>query len=139
MQIKVFTIPISNPSATEDSVNAFLRSRRVVNLTKEFVHNGENSLWAIIVEYLVDNSTDGAKRGKVDYREVLSQEQFALFSRLREIRKEIAGKADVPVYTIFTNEQLAAIATVQPSSRTALQEIPGIGKAKVEKYGDPVP
>ncbi len=72
MQMRAFTIPIGNPSATEESLNGFLRSHRVVNVTKEFVCNGENSLWAILVEYLVDNDASTKRRGKVDYREVLS-------------------------------------------------------------------
>lgn len=138
MQIKVFTIPISNPSATEESVNAFLRSRRVVNVTREFVPNAENSLWTIMVEYLVDNATDTKKRGKVDYREVLNREQFALFSQLREIRKKIAEERGVPVYTVFTNEQLASIATNRPGSLDAIRHIPGIGSGKAEQFGEMV-
>lgn len=138
MQIKVFTIPISNPSATEESVNAFLRSRRVVNVTREFVSNAENSLWTIMVEYLVDNATDTRKRGKVDYREVLTAEQFALFSQLREIRKKTAEERGVPVYTVFTNEQLASIAIHRPTSLGALKQIPGVGNGKAEQYGEMV-
>ena len=53
MQIRVFTIPISNPSATEDLLNAFLRSHRVVNVSKQFVPNAENGLWTVLVEYLI--------------------------------------------------------------------------------------
>jgi len=106
-----------------------------VNVTKEFVPNAENSLWTILVEYLVDNPTDTQKRGKVDYRDVLTEEQFAIFSQLRSIRKAIAEEKGIPVYTVFTNEQLASIATKRPESRAALGAISGIGSAKVEKFG----
>ena len=33
---------------------------------------------------------DGARRGKIDDREVLAPDDFAVFVRLRQLRKEIA-------------------------------------------------
>jgi hypothetical protein len=47
----------------------------------------------------------------VDYKEVLNEADFAVFSRLRDLRKVIAEKEAVPAYAIFTNEQLAAMVT----------------------------
>ena len=44
----------------------------------------------------------------------------------------------MPVYAIFTNAQLAAVAQAQPASQTALQEIDGIGAAKAGTYGERV-
>lgn len=135
VQLRVFTIPIANPAATEDRLNAFLRGHRVVNVTKQFVANGENSLWSVLVEYLVDNPGRTEKRGKVDYKEVLTGEQFALFSALRQARKQLAETHGVPAYAVFTNEELASIATAEPHSRRALGEISGIGPSKLERYG----
>ena len=73
----------------------------------------------------------------MDYKEVLTPEQFEIFSKLRDLRKQIADKEAVPVYTVFTNEQLAAIVQKQADTRAKLQEITGIGEAKVEKYAEP--
>ena len=39
---------------------------------------------------------------------MLKPEEFEVFSRLREWRKAAAEKEGVPVYTVLTNEQLAA-------------------------------
>ena len=39
-----------------------------------------------------------SERGRVDYREVLSPEQFALFVKLRALRQGIAKDEAVPVY-----------------------------------------
>jgi hypothetical protein len=47
----------------------------------------------------------------VDYKEVMNEADFAVFSRLRDLRKVIAEKEAVPAYAIFTNEQLAAMVT----------------------------
>ena len=48
-----------------------------------------------------------ARRGKVDFKEVLSDPEFAVFARLRALRKERADAEGVPAYALFTNEQLA--------------------------------
>jgi superfamily II DNA helicase RecQ len=71
----------------------------------------------------------------VDYREVLNQEQFELFSRLRDKRKELALRDGVQVYTIMTNEQLAEVVKQKISDVADLGQIDGIGAARIEKYG----
>ena len=48
---------------------------------------------------------------RVDYKEVLSPADFALFAKLRDWRKATAEQEGIPVYAVLTNEQLAAIAT----------------------------
>lgn len=139
MQYRFFTIPITNPVDSEKELNAFLGSRRVLVVQREFVSNGENSFWALAVEYLANNResrqpNNGKKR--IDYREILSTEDFALFSKLREWRKETAEKEAVPVYTVFTNEQLAKIACNRISTVDALREIEGVGEARIRKYSE---
>ena len=68
-------------------------------------------------------------------REVLSPEDFAVYVRLRELRKTIAAEEAIPPYSVFTNEQLAAIVTGRVSSKADLGKIAGIGEARLEKYG----
>ena len=53
---------------------------------------------------------------KIDYRAVLDERTFALFSHLREIRKALAEKEHLTPYAVFTNEQLAEVAKVRCSS-----------------------
>jgi len=74
----------------------------------------------------------------VDYKDVLSPEDFAVFAKLREWRKKTADAEAVPVYTIFNNEQLAKIVEKKIITKKALQEIEGVGEARVKKYGDAV-
>ena len=66
---------------------------------------------------------------------MLSPEEFTVFSRLREVRKELAEKAAVPPYAVFTNEQLAAIVRQRVTTAAALEKIGGVGPARVEKFG----
>jgi superfamily II DNA helicase RecQ len=75
------------------------------------------------------------KRGKVDFKDLLSPQEFAVFARLRAMRKDHADAEGLPAYAIFTNEQLAEMVQRRVHSATALGEIPGVGEARVEKYG----
>jgi len=65
----------------------------------------------------------------------LEPADFACFVRLRELRKELAKKEEVPAYAIFTNEQLAELARARPASPSGLTKIEGIGESRVKKYG----
>lgn len=127
----------------EAELNAFLAGHRVLRVARELVERESSPGWAICVEYLESGSmaAPSPARGKsgsskIDYREVLGAEDFALFAKLREQRKALAEKEGVPVYAVFTNEQLAEIAKARPQSRNALGGIAGIGEAKVEKFAD---
>jgi superfamily II DNA helicase RecQ len=73
-------------------------------------------------------------RGK-DYKEILSPDDFAVFAKLRELRKEMAQAEAVPVYTIFTNEQLAQMVQDRCGSKADLEKVAGVGDARIEKYG----
>ena len=86
---------------------------------------------------MAGGGTGGRADGKpkVDYKEVLSEADFAVFSRLRVLRKEVAEREGLPVYAVFTNEQMAAMVTGRADSLAALGKIDGIGAARVEKYG----
>ena len=72
----------------------------------------------------------------MDYKEVLKPEEFEVFSRLRDWRRAVADKEGVPVYTIFTNEQLAQMVQKKVNSKAALKEIEGVGEVRVEEYGE---
>ncbi|HET7326030.1 MAG TPA: ATP-dependent DNA helicase UvrD2 [Nocardioidaceae bacterium] len=58
----------------------------------------------------------------------------ALFERLRGWRSAQAADEKVPAYCVCTDATLTAIAEVRPASAEALVTIPGIGKAKMDKY-----
>lgn len=129
---------------TEMELNAFLRSVRVLTVHHELISKGDNSFWSFCVEYMTAGSTSGAmksgndKKTRVDYKAVLTPEDFAVFVQLREWRKEIATKEAVPVYTIFTNEQLAQIVRNRTDTLAALNSLEGVGEARVKKYGQAV-
>lgn len=66
---------------------------------------------------------------------MLNEQDFALFARLRAVRKQLAEAEGVPAYAIFTNDQLAAMVKDRTQSLTALKAIDGVGEARATKYG----
>jgi len=136
LQYASFLLPLHSGSAEQDDLNRFLRSHRIVQTRKKLVAAKDISYWAILVEYL-DNAEKNASepaKSKVDYKEILNAGDFALFSKLREVRKKLAEDNGLPVYAVCTNEQLAAMAKRRPKSLTECMQIEGIGQGKVEKY-----
>lgn len=61
-----------------------------------------------------------------------------LFEALRTWRNARAKKDGRPAYVLFTNAQLAEIATRRPSTKEELHAIEGIGDARVRDYAGPV-
>jgi len=59
----------------------------------------------------------------------------ALFEKLRLLRKEIASAQNVPPFVVFSDATLIDICRKLPNSETALLNVSGIGKYKLEKYG----
>jgi ATP-dependent DNA helicase RecQ len=58
-----------------------------------------------------------------------------LFEVLRTERKAIADEQGVPAYVVFHDSTLREIATRRPGTSQQLLDVPGIGAAKVERYG----
>jgi superfamily II DNA helicase RecQ len=140
MQMAFYSIPVRGDSGLQEDLNRFLRSHRVLTVHREFVGQGDNSFWALAVEYLEGAAQSAPAPGRpgkerVDYKDVLAPADFALFVRLRDWRKATSEKEGIPVYAVLTNEQLAAIATKRPASPAQLREVEGIGEAKAGKYG----
>ena len=60
----------------------------------------------------------------------------SLFETLRKLRYEISKEEEVPAYVIFSDAALRQMETERPMSDQELLAIDGVGKAKLEKYGD---
>jgi RecQ family ATP-dependent DNA helicase len=58
-----------------------------------------------------------------------------LFERLRTWRLAQAREADVPAFVVFSDKTLRALAAARPGDERALAAVPGIGPAKLERYG----
>lgn len=63
-------------------------------------------------------------------------EDLSLFDKLKALRSELASKARVPAYIIFTDAALRDMASKKPTTLDAFLDVSGVGKAKQEKYGE---
>ncbi|BCI62685.1 DNA helicase RecQ [Coprobacter secundus] len=59
-----------------------------------------------------------------------------LYSILKDLRKKIAKKLELPPYVIFQDPSLEAMATTYPVTIEELQNIPGVGAGKAKRYGE---
>jgi len=62
-------------------------------------------------------------------------EDVELFERLRTLRKRLADESGVPAYIVFSDATLKAIAEMRPGSEAEMLDVPGVGPAKLERYG----
>ena len=61
----------------------------------------------------------------------------ALYSMLKDLRKNMARKMEVPPYVIFQDPSLEQMATMFPITLQELQNIQGVGAGKAKRYGQP--
>jgi ATP-dependent DNA helicase RecQ len=58
-----------------------------------------------------------------------------LFSIMKDLRKKMSKKLEVPPYVIFQDPSLEAMATTYPVTIDELQNISGVGAGKAKRYG----
>ncbi len=147
MRLHFVRIPIEDSGPGEAELNRFLATHRILAVDRHLAVDGSRSAWAICITY--DETLGGAglaspgsiateapgKKGKVDYREVLPAPQFEVFVRLRALRKQLAERDAIPLYAVFTNEQLAAMVRAEASTLADLGRIDGVGPTRLERYG----
>lgn len=59
----------------------------------------------------------------------------ALFDKLRQLRKQLADQSGVPPYVIFHDATLRQMLHTLPTSLEQFATIPGVGQAKLGRYG----
>lgn len=135
MQIKLFVIPIGDNGTNQDDLNRFLRTHKVLELENHLVHNEKGSWWCFCVKFVEDQSLT-TDRIKVDYKVLLDDKTFQTFSKLREIRKQIAIEDGIPAYAVFTDEELAGLAKLTDFTPKSMLTVKGIGDKKVERFAE---
>ncbi len=59
-----------------------------------------------------------------------------LYSILKDTRRKLSKKMNVPPFVIFQDPSLEAMATTYPITYDELQNIPGVGAGKAKRYGE---
>lgn len=118
MQYNFFSIPAvdCDVRSFEDELNGFLRGHRILSVKRELLCDGPQSRWCICVEYLdgliceIPERDNWPRKERIDYREILSEEEFARFAKMRASRKTLAEEDHIPAYAIMMDERMAELA-----------------------------
>ena len=141
MPYRIFSIMIPLDESGQKELNAFCGSHRLVTVTHHPVERDGIPYEVFVVEYL-DGANDasapverGGNHATVDYKKLLSEDDYAVYLRLHKLRKAFATKEAVEVFVIFTNNQLADMAKARCKTLEEMGKIQGVGKARLDKYG----
>lgn len=137
MKYAFFTVPVFDAEKAQTDLNRFVTNHRIAHVEKQFVACGEQSFWSFCVGWLEGDGPLPAKMAaskRIDYKEVLNADDFAIYAQLREWRKVKAEQEATPPYNVFTNEQLAAIVQHKIQTKAELLKIEGIGDKRADKY-----
>ena len=73
---------------------------------------------------------------KIQSNEDLSEAENTLYADLSDLRRQLADAEQVQASRIFSNATLTEMARTKPGNLPAFSGISGVGKFKLEKYGD---
>lgn len=85
---------------------------------------------------LVDTKRKEKKSKRTVGAEVSSRFDRSLFARLRQTRTQLAAQLGVPAFVVFGDKSLQDMADKKPTTPAAFLEIFGVGKHKLDKFGN---
>lgn len=101
---------------------------RLTSLAKKVLFEGEKVKLTTVQKIIIEKQEIKETKAKAVAN--------SLFETLRKLRYEISKEESVPAYVIFSDAALRQMETERPMSDLELLAIDGVGKAKLEKYGD---
>ncbi|MEL7266724.1 MAG: HRDC domain-containing protein [Planctomycetota bacterium] len=133
MPFELFQYHLPHCSDLSD-LNQFLASHTIVSVQRQWVTDNRGTTLVMLVEYVGKEASASKKASRIDYRDVFDDADFQAFSQLRALRKQLAEREGVPVYTVFTNEQLAELVRRRVTTPAEMKQITGIGTSKCDKH-----
>ncbi|MDA1075208.1 MAG: DNA helicase RecQ [Proteobacteria bacterium] len=82
------------------------------------------------------SATKKSAAAKKKAPEALRPADIPLFEELKALRKQLADSANLPPYVVFHDSTLLAMVDQRPLTCDQFLLLPGVGEAKLEKYGD---
>ena len=111
MQIRVFTVPITDSGEMLAELNRFLAAARVLEIDQHFYQNDKGAYWSFCVRYLSapgNAAPINLNKNKTDFKELLTEKEFAVFSKLRQCRKTIAANEYSGVFNGYVDFRLVS-------------------------------
>jgi ATP-dependent DNA helicase RecQ len=101
---------------------------KLTAFAKKVLFEGEKVQLTTVLKFNAEKSEISQVKSKTNAN--------SLFEILRKLRAELAKEEEVPAYIIFNDATLKQMETQRPMSDEEFLAIDGVGKAKLEKYGD---
>lgn len=95
---------------------------------KRFIKNPSSFMIVMDTDFKADEEEEELSGGT----SVLDPELFAM---LKDLRKKMAHKQEIPPYVIFQDPSLEQMAVMYPINEQELQNIQGVGAGKAKRYG----
>lgn len=136
MKVRVFKIRISDEflSSDQSEINHFLGQYNILSTNSNLIED-EMSYWSVLVSYQEHKVKETSNKTISVLDEELSEEEKIIYNKLKNWRAEKARESQLPAYIIFHNNHLMSIAKHKPCNLEDLENVNGIGKSKVEKFG----
>ena len=84
----------------------------------------------------IEDEEEDAEDSMAKSASACSAADDVLFGILKDLRKKMSKKMEVPPFVIFQDPSLEAMATSYPITIDELQNIPGVGAGKAKRYGN---
>jgi ATP-dependent DNA helicase RecQ len=102
---------------------------KITKTGKEFLKNPKSFM-------ITEEEEDGEEAEEVPLKGGSSAVDPVLFSMLKDLRKKLSKKMELPPFVIFQDPSLEAMATTYPITLEELQNIPGVGAGKAKRFGE---
>lgn len=140
MLVKVFSLKFDpwTGGFDDDPVQSFIQDKEVLHIRDHLLVRNDIPYLVLVIKYYPFRKEAQEKTSTMkteDWKKEIGDAEKPLFNRLRDWRSERCKKDGVPPYLIFNNAQLAAIVKKRPQSLSALSQVEGLGRGKLEKYG----
>ena len=127
---------IWNPVIRQALIAGYLRKEvenygllKVTAAGKRFMQNPHTFMIVEDTEFSDDDYDDGEATG--------TALDLTLIAMLKDLRKQMAKKYNLPTYVIFQDISLEQMATMYPVTLQELRNIQGVGAGKAKRYGQP--
>ncbi len=136
----------SGDKVSEKTWNAIIRQALLSGYIEKDVENygllkltatGTDFMNKPVAFKIVENHDFDADEYEVPDEGMTSVLDPELFAIMKDLRKSMAAKLEVPPYVIFQDISLQQMATVYPVTLDELRTIPGVGEGKAKRYGQP--
>ena len=148
MQVKIFYVSQLDSGISQDEMNKFLRTHKVIRVVdKEHIDSEGFIVWSFRIWYVegekmtsVEDATrqmlrDNYKENVSQMQEKLTAEQKEVFEKLRRCRQQIAEVDAIKQnFNIFSDKELLLIVNMENISEQSILEHADIKKDRKEKY-----